>query len=63
MEGAGYDTGPMMSSRPVRAGLAGLKELVGVFTKGFADGPVDGGRIFLEHIFRGLEQTDGGKDW
>jgi len=35
-------------------------ELVGVFAEGFADGAVDGGGVFFEHVLRGLEQTDGG---
>jgi len=37
-----------------------LRGLVGVFAEGFADGAVDGGGVFFEHVLRGLEQTDGG---
>lgn len=39
-----------------------MKELVGVFTKGFADSAMDGCGVFFEHVVRGPEQTDGGKD-
>lgn len=39
-----------------------MKEFVGVFIEGFADGAVDGCGVFFEHVLRGLEQTDGGKD-
>ncbi len=39
-----------------------MRELVGVFAEGFADGAVDGGGIFFEHVLRGLEETDRGKD-
>jgi len=44
------------------AKLHGVNGIVRVFSKGFADGPVDGCGIFCEHIIRGLEQTDGGKE-
>jgi hypothetical protein len=39
-----------------------LTELVGVFTESFADGAMDGCGVFFEHVVRGPEQTDGGKD-
>lgn len=44
------------------AKLHGVNQLVGIFSKGYADGAVDGCRIFFEHVVRGFEQTDGGKD-
>ena len=39
-----------------------MKEFVGVFAEGIADGAVDGCGILLDHVVRGLEQTDGGTD-
>lgn len=41
-------------NEPVGAGSAGFREFR-VFAEGFADGAVDGCRIFLEHIVRGFE--------
>jgi hypothetical protein len=39
-----------------------LREFVGVFAEGFADGAVDGGGVFFEHVLLGLEEPDGWKE-